>query len=281
MKLKSGITFLLGAALLIFLSVLPQAATAAAGVSASKGNQADGSITQTFTGTVVKVDGKSGKLTMKTGDNRQKEFSVDSKTTLTLRSTNSKLSDLKPGEQIIVTAEGNKADSVVLSTVNLQRGPGSGRPYSIQANVPDANEPMKNKGVNPYGPLDSRADAQAANRQEQGLRDLPPTSAQSTAQSSTGASSPAPPPTSSPSGGANEQTTEKVSGTVVSVDAPANLITLKTREGRLRVFVTDFNTKYNLTSAAGMLADLKAGQPITIIAHGMKVLSVDASTSAQ
>jgi Cu/Ag efflux protein CusF len=190
MKLKGDITFLLGAALLIFLSVLSQAATAAAGVSASKGNQADGSITQTFAGTVVKVDGKSGKLTMKAGDNRQKEFSVDSETALTLRSTSSKLSDLKPGEQIIVTAEGNKADSVELSTVNLQKSPGSGWPYGgIQANVPDANEPMKNKGVNPYGPLDSRADAQAANRQEQGLRGLPPTSAQSTAQSSTGARS--------------------------------------------------------------------------------------------
>jgi hypothetical protein len=111
---------------------------------------------------------------------------------------------------------------------------------------------------------------------------MPPAAAQGTSAQATGsANAQTAPPASSPSAGASEQTEEKVAGSVVSVDSAANQITVKTPEGRLRVFSVDFSTKYNLNAAAGMLSDLKEGQSITITAKGMKALSVDTNTNTR
>src|SRR5438477_4055951 len=98
MKLRSGTTSLFLATLLL----IPLSAFAQTDASGSKKDQPYGATAQTFTGAVVSVDAKAGKLIMKTWDNHQKEFLVDPKAALTLRSTEAKLSDLKSGEQIIV-----------------------------------------------------------------------------------------------------------------------------------------------------------------------------------
>jgi hypothetical protein len=167
---------------------------------------------------------------MKTSDNQEKQFRVDSMAALTLRSTDSKLSDLKPGDQIILTAEGNKVVSVSLSTSDLN-GSSSGSPYRSQLGV-----------------TNSAADSLEA------MADSFPASA--------------------------SEKTEKVSGSVLSVDAPASLITLDTAEGS-RIFITDPNTKYLFAGVAGTLANLKKGQPITIISQGMEALSVDTNRTAE
>src|SRR5262249_18793708 len=132
------------------------------------------------------VNGKSGKVTVQTFDNREMEFSVNSMAALTLKSTSAKLSDLKPGDQVIVTAEGKKAVSISLSTTDLYGNTGRS-PYRSQnarygstADLNEAdptgvdpNEAMKNKGVNPYGPS-SVGGASAAT--------LPPSSSAAAAQ---------------------------------------------------------------------------------------------------
>src|SRR5262245_53561114 len=91
--------------------------------SKSQGMQIYGSTGQTFTGTFVKID--SGKVTIRTWDNHEKQFSVDEKTAVTLSSTDARLSDLQPGQQVILTAEGGKAVAISLSTTDLRTSVGS------------------------------------------------------------------------------------------------------------------------------------------------------------
>ena len=277
-KLKSGIAFLFLAGVMAFVSIPAQRLIAD---DSSKWNNS-----QSFVGTVESVDGKAGRLTMKTWDNQEKQFRVGSKAALTLRSTDSKFADLKAGDQIIVTAEGNKVVSVALSTTDLKGSSGNNYPY--RSDISSSDEEMKNKGVDPYR---AASVSQPGPPAAQGLRDVPLSSSQPTGliaaatspQAPSGASSqPVEPvtPTPSPSAGASERTVEKVNGTVARVEPAANLITIKTPQGHLRAFTVDFNTKYNLSSAAGELADLKEDQPITITAQGQKALSVDTNTAA-
>ena len=300
--------FLVALGLLIPLRSVAQT-TSNPTTSSSPASGSTAQIRQTFTGTVLKIDEKAGKLTMKTWDNQQKEFSIDSTTALTLGSTAAKFSELKAGQQIILTAQGNKAVSVALSTTNLQGATSNKNQTSSNATE---RSPGTNQGVDPYRSPGSTTEARpqasgermtqspsssevqglrspnsspgpsSASAQGTGSSSMPPAAAQGTSAQATGsANAQAAPPASSPSAGASEQTEEKVTGSVVSVDSAANQITVKTPEGRLRVFSVDFSTKYNLNAAAGMLSDLKEGQSITITAKGMKALSVDTNTSTR
>src|SRR5262249_54896932 len=154
---------------------------------------------------------------MKTPDNQEKEFRVGSKAALTLRSTDSKFSDLEPGDQIIVTAEGNKAVSVALSTTDLKGTSGANSPYPNQSSLSNSDEAMKNKGVDPYR---ISVGVQPAPPVTQGLRDLPLSQSQpsgliaaasspqaaSGTSNQNGAPAASPNPTPSPTAGASERT---------------------------------------------------------------------------
>src|ERR1043165_1517427 len=157
---------ILGAGLLIPLASFAQGALRPE-AQHEKSYPSDRSSTTTYTGTVVEANEKAGKLIVKSWDNSQKQFAVDSNTAFTLHGTNDSLSTLKPGEEVIVTAEKDKAVSIALSTTDHS---GSSQTSQNESQPSASMEAMRNKGVNPYGTPSATTQAQAAIRQQEGLR---------------------------------------------------------------------------------------------------------------
>jgi hypothetical protein len=72
--------------------------------------------TEHVMGTISKVDAISNSLTLKSDDDKERSFTVDSAAKITLDGKSVKLADLKAGQKVTVNADTNNASSISASS---------------------------------------------------------------------------------------------------------------------------------------------------------------------
>jgi Cu/Ag efflux protein CusF len=72
--------------------------------------------TEHVMGTISKVDASSNSLTLKSDDDKERSFTVDSAAKITLDGKSATLADLKAGQKVTVNADTNNASSISASS---------------------------------------------------------------------------------------------------------------------------------------------------------------------
>jgi beta-lactamase regulating signal transducer with metallopeptidase domain len=68
---------------------------------------------------------------------------------------------------------------------------------------------------------------------------------------------------------------DKVTGTIQSIDATSNSLTLETAQGKKTTYTVDTQTTIQVAGKACAMADLKVGQTVTVEAQGSKALAIE------